>query len=342
VSETWRLPETILPDGERRQLWVRDGVLSREPVQQAASLPGRFALPGLVDAHAHITLRDREPAGAMGGVRNLLELRSQGVLLVRDVGSPQSATLDLEPHPELPTLQSAGRWHAPEGRFYAPYHVPVPAEALVPAALTEIARGARWIKVIADWTTNDLSYEQDALAGLVARAHAAGARVAAHTQWPVVAQVVAAGVDSVEHGCMLDEATLEVMAAHGVAWTPTLSAFNQPLPPDARPDLVERRDETLANYRAMLPVAARLGLPILAGTDTVGTVADEITWLIEYGLEPVAALRAATTAARAFLFEPALDDGATADVVTFDADPRDDPDVLRHPAAVVLRGRRVS
>lgn len=341
MSETWRLPQTVLPDGERRPLWIRDGRLTSEPVPRAAALPGRFALPGLVDAHAHITVVDDAPAGTMGGVRNLLELRGQGVLLVRDVGSPQSATLDLEPHPELPTLIAAGRWHAPEGRFFPPYHVPVPTEALVPAALTEIARGARWIKVVADWTTSELSYPIEAIAALVARVHAAGARVAVHSQWPGVAELVAAGVDSVEHGCLLDEATLAVMAERGVAWTPTLAAFSAPLAPEVRPEVVERRERRLANYRAMVPVADRLGVTILAGTDTVGTIVDEVGRLIEYGLEPMAALRAATTAARTFLGEPSLEDGAVADVVTFDDDPRDDPEVLRRPAAVVLRGRRV-
>ncbi len=319
---------------------MRDGLLTATPVPRAPLLPGRFALPGLVDAHAHITLVDHQPADAAAGARNLLRLRDQGVLLVRDVGSPQSATLDLDTQPELPILVAAGRWHAPEGRFYGPYHRPVPAEALVPSALTEMARGATWIKVIADWTTPELSYPVEALRAMVERVHVAGGRVAAHTQWQGVREVVDAGVDSVEHGCRLDEATLGIMAGRDVAWTPTLSAFDAPLPPDARPDIVERRDAVLANYRAMIPIAARLGVTILAGTDTVGTVVDEIRQLIAYGLTPVAALRAATTAARVFLGRPALDDGAPADVITFENDPREDPDVLRWPVAVVLGGRR--
>jgi len=318
VSETWRLPEMVLPDGEQRALWARDGRLTAEPVPQAAALPGRFTLPGLVDAHAHLALTDERPGAAIDVVRGLLELRAQGVLLVRDVGAPQSATLDIEPHPELPTLIAAGRWHAPEDRFYPAFHVPVPEEALVPAALTEIARGARWIKVVADWKTNELSYSAEALAGLVAVIHAAGGRVAAHTQWPVVAEVVAAGVDSIEHGCRLDEATLTLMAARGVAWTPTLSAFSQLLPPEAGPEVIERRQAVLANYRQLLPIARRLGVPILAGTDTAGVVVDEVARLIEFGLEPVDALRSATTTARTFLGEPSLEDGAIADVVTFD------------------------
>lgn len=337
---SWQLPPLVLPDGDERPLWISDGALTSTPVAGAPVLPGRFVLPGLVDAHAHITVVNGEPADAAAGARNLLRLRDQGVLLVRDVGSPQSATLDLEAHPELPTLLAAGRWHAPEGRFYAKYHRPVPAEALVPSALTEMARGATWVKVIADWTTSELSYPIDAIRAMIERVHAAGGRVAAHTQWQGVRELVGAGVDSVEHGCRLDEDTLGVMAGRGIAWTPTMSAFARPLAPDARPDLIERREDVLANYRAMLPVAERLGVTVLAGTDTVGTVVDEIRQLIDFGLTPIAALRAATTTARTFLGRASLEAGGPADVTTFEDDPREDPDVLRWPVAVVLGGRR--
>lgn len=338
----WRLPAIQLPEGLERDLWIRDGAFTSTPVDDATPLPGRFALPGLVDAHAHVALFNRQPGDAATAARNLLVLREQGVLLVRDVGAPQSATLDLDPIPDLPILIAAGRWLAPEDRFYGPYHRPVPVEALVPSALTELARGAKWIKVIADWTTPELSYPVESLRGLVERVHAAGGRVAAHSQWSGVRDVVAAGVDSIEHGCALNRETLQTMAARGVAWTPTLSAFNAPLAADARADLVERRAAVLANYREMIPAAHGLGVPILVGTDTVGTVVDEIRQLIDYGLAPRVALAAATTAARTFLGAGALDDGASADVVTFDDDPREDPDVLRRPAAIVLRGRRLA
>jgi imidazolonepropionase-like amidohydrolase len=53
------------------------------------------------------------------------------------------------------------------------------------------------------------------------------------------------------------------------------------------------------------------------------------------------ALRAASTAAREFLGRPGLDDGAPADVVTYDADPRDDPAVIGRPAAILRAGVRV-
>ena len=93
--------------------------------------------------------------------------------------------------------------------------------------------------------------------------------------------------------------------------------------------------------RVLVRSALDRGITVLAGTDTAGTISDEIGYLIDFGLTPVQALRAATTDARAFLGLPALEDGAPADVVTFEADPREDPAVLATPTAVVLGGVRV-
>ena len=92
----------------------------------------------------------------------------------------------------------------------------------------------------------------------------------------------------------------------------------------------------------MLPAAAGAGVTILTGTDTAGSVVDEVGLLIEYGLTPVQALRAATVDARRFLDEQSIEDGAPADVVTFEEDPREDPTALARPAAIVLGGVRVA
>ena len=337
----WIVPETLLAEGERAAWWVRDGRLTSTPVDGATPLPGRFALPGLVDAHAHTSVGPGGPDTLDGTVARIAALPGMGVLVVRDVGSPKSLTLRLRPDDAWPTFFAAGRWHAPAGRFYPEFHDPVEPAQLVESALAEIGNGATWIKVIADFREPVLSYDAAVLRDLVTAAHAAGVRVAAHTQWPVVRDVVAAGVDSIEHGCLLDSETLEHMAAGGIAWTPTLTAFASRLAGDLPDAQRERYARYLENYRAMLPLAASAGITILAGTDMAGTLVDEIRWLVDLGLTPVQALRAASTAARTYLGVASLEDGAPADLVTYDDDPREDPEVLNRPAAVVLRGRRI-
>jgi len=339
----YRLPPRVLPEDEARDLWVDCGRLTTRPLTDAELLPGRFALAGLVDAHAHLALAPADgSATSLETVLASLRLnRDAGVLLVRDVGAPQSVTLRLEADPALPRYQVAGRWHARKDRFFEQWHDPVEPDELLAAAIAEIHAGARWIKVLADWRAPELTYPPALLEALAEAVHNAGARLAVHAQWDGVREVVAAGADSIEHGCLIDRETVRSMAERGTAWTPTISTFADELPLEAPAAAHERRAAWLENYRAMLPVAAAAGVVIMAGTDTAGTVVDEVRTLIEFGLTPVQALRAATTDARRFLGEASLDDGAPADVVTFEEDPREDPSALARPASVVLAGYRV-
>lgn len=101
----------------------------------------------------------------------------------------------------------------------------------------------------------------------------------------------------------------------------------------------------IAEHRQRLPellsLAQRLGVPVLAGTDTAGTVAREVALLAEHGLEPAAALKAATTTAYHFLGEPFDQAGQPATLVTYQDDPREDLAILCSPSAVIIDGLRV-
>jgi imidazolonepropionase-like amidohydrolase len=85
---------------------------------------------------------------------------------------------------------------------------------------------------------------------------------------------------------------------------------------------------------------------VFAGTDAGGSlghglIADEVRALHEAGLPAEAALAAASWSARAWLGLPCIEEGAPADVVVYDADPRADLDVLAGPGLTLLRGRLV-
>jgi len=104
-------------------------------------------------------------------------------------------------------------------------------------------------------------------------------------------------------------------------------------------DLHARRYGTVA-------AARDAGVPIYLGTDAGGSlphglVAREAAELVNAGLSNVEALVAASWGARAWLRRPGLDEGASADLVVYQADPRADIGVLAAPEHIVLRGKVV-
>ena len=93
----------------------------------------------------------------------------------------------------------------------------------------------------------------------------------------------------------------------------------------------------------LLPHAHRRGVAIFAGTDWFPeiTIADEIRELHGRGLAARDALAAGSWGSRAWLGEPGIEDGAPADLVLYDADPRTALDVLERPSLVLIGGRTV-
>jgi imidazolonepropionase-like amidohydrolase len=351
-----------LPDGERAEdWWIDDGTLTDQPMPNARELPGGWVLPGLVDAHVHLSL-DLSATGLPVGSAALIDANMEahlaaGVLAVRDVGAVPGAESrrmegGLEAHRDRgPRVARAGRILAPPGRFHAGIYQPTTPENLVAAGLAEVAAGATWVKVVADfpgpdgnWFNPIVHYPPEALRALVTAVHAAGARVAAHVSGPFVAEVVRAGVDSIEHGPLLDAELLEQLADRGGAWTPTLWTVVGAIEPLAESQLPIAGfvREVLARLRELIPLAAQLGVHVLAGSDEAphGALTREVARLHEFGLSARAAIAAASVTPRAYLGLPGLVSGAPADVVTFASDPRERLEVMARPAAIVFDGRR--
>jgi imidazolonepropionase-like amidohydrolase len=313
-------------------------------------LPGRFGLAGLVDSHAHPSV-DADRDGPFLSDRahsqaTLDQYAARGVTVIRDVGGLNTVTLDLarNPAPGRPLMTAAGRFLSSPDRYFPRMYRPTTAGQLVDAVRAEIAAGAEWIKIIGDFArwgadgpvadTAAMTYDLDTIGQAVATAHSLGARVALHSTLPA-SELIDIGVDSFEHGTALTRADVEALGARGGAWTPTLAAVTAHH--DA-PDPALRRKvaEISERVRDVLPYALAQGVRILAGTDVVGTIAQEVSLLVKHGLTVEQAIAAAGSSARDYLgVAPA------GDLITYDADPRSDPQILDSPAAVVIRGVRV-
>lgn len=341
---TWVFDGVTLPGGERRQVEAGSG--EQQP------LPGRFALPGLVDAHCHLTVGsdDRGPLllGRDVAEARMQDLVRQGVTSLRDTGGDRTITLSLAARrrPGDPAIVACGRFLAPQGRYFPRMHDPVQPEELVEAIEAEIDDGATWVKLIGDFPSTDgvgvvkgtpieTTYSLDIATAAVEAAHGRGARVAAHTNGQAVSSLVRAGVDSVEHGTVITAEDLRLLGERGGAWTPTLGASVLPGRRDSAAAATRRRAMS-QHLTAMLPLAVEYGVRILTGSDVVGNVVQEIALLVEHGLSVDDALTAASGGGRGY-----LRCGDEHDLVTYDDDPRERPEALRQPAAVVVRGHRI-
>ena len=313
-------------------------------------LPGRFALAGLVDAHAHPTVAvdERGPYLSDGeyGTARLEEYATAGVTVIRDTGGRSQVTLGFARTAAAghPVVTAAGRFLAPVNRYFPRMHSPVEPDELAAAIQAEVAAGAAWVKIIGDFPqwgedgpvpqSTGATYDLETLRSAVDAAHAAGARVAVHSNLPD-SGLAGIGADSIEHGTALGHSELEALGARGGAWTPTLCAVLHGRD-SSDPAIRGRTDELRERLRDCLPYAVARGVRVLAGTDVVGTIADEITLLAGHGLTAGQAIAAAGSLARDFLgIHP------EGDIVTYDDDPLEDPGVLARPAAVVVRGVRV-
>lgn len=338
---------------ENIELWVRDGRITFKPQDDSETLSAAFAIAGLVDSHSHSTLdlsdRGLTPGSAEVVAINMQDYFAAGVTAIRDTGGVSMAAVDARG----PRLIAAGRFLAPPERYFTDWTLPTPEDHLVEAAAAQVAAGAAWVKVVDDWFSPatgrvEQHYSPTTLTAVVSAAHAAGARVSMHCMdHPSVEAALESGIDSIEHGCNLTASQIERMAAAGTAWCPTImlvSGFmsSQELPdPDYQVRVRRFYSEELQD---LLPLASALGVTILAGSDTVPP-ADfwrEIAHLHRYGLEPETALAAATTAARAYLGLHDLGEGSPADLVLYDADPRNDPEILSRPSLVMVDGQMVA
>ena len=121
---SWRVNAVLLPDGDRLDggITTRGRWTSTPPVG-AERLPGRFVLPGLVDAHCHLSVGrgvDGGPAAlnVQDARANLAAAGAAGVTVIRDTGSPGSVTLELLGSGDGVRLLACGRFLAPQNQYF--------------------------------------------------------------------------------------------------------------------------------------------------------------------------------------------------------------------------------
>jgi imidazolonepropionase-like amidohydrolase len=219
----------------------------------------------------------------------------------------------------------------------------------------QIRHGAQVIKVSASGGVMSHStgpgsqqYSDDELVAIADEAHRAGIRVAAHAIGDrAVASCVRAGIDCIEHGFLASEATLRLMAEHGTFLVSTTALTDAMDIARAAPELQKKAAEVFPIAKSVLAKAMDAGVKIACGTDAPaiphGDNAMELVALVERGMTPLQALRAATVTSAELIGRQdelgRLQEGYLADIIAVPGDPTRDITVTRDVCFVMKDGQ---
>ena len=323
-------PRTILVRDGRIEAVVApdDGVPDGAEIEDVA---GMTVLPGLIDAHIHVSMLDdagRGPQPAKGaepirpGVeahlvgRTLRTLLRHGVTTIRDVGAHGDVLFDARQAARYgafaaPRMLLSGRIvsaTAPGARFFPDMYREADGPDDIRRAVREqIRSGADFVKVMSTGARsveleNPLPAQltREELDAFVDEAHRLTYRTAAHCEGLAGTELaIEAGIDTVEHGFQLHERPdlLDRMAERGVVLVPTLDFLHHVAESGSwTPELVRQGIANLEGAQRTIAAARSAGVTIALGSDgvTADGAARELALLVEHGLTPRAALAAAT------------------------------------------------
>jgi len=276
--------------------------------EDAIDVQGRTVMPGLIDAHTHLSSDiSRSPGfgpppalhGELPRPRELgyfvlaktaRVLLAAGITTVRDVGSYDDEAIALREAVRLriaegPRILSCGRIisaTAPGGAIFTTmYREANGPDDMRKAVREQLRRGADYVKLMATGARSVLAEDpepaqmtRDELVAIVDEAHRLGVRVAAHVEGLDGARLaVSEGVDTVEHGLSLhrEPALLAAMAERGIVLVPTLSTFHdlaERFTDDFAPALVEQAKRQLEEAYATLAAAREAGVSVAMGHDS--------------------------------------------------------------------------
>jgi imidazolonepropionase-like amidohydrolase len=225
------------------------------------------------------------------------------------------------------------------------------------AAREQLDHGADWIKVYMthrSWVgkngelVSQPTLTVDELRAIVDETHGWGKKVACHVYGGIgLRRALDGGCDSIEHGLDLDDAAIAQMLKQGTWYVPTLGVYYTDWAPADTP--AGERDRLRASaHEQSFKKALKAGVKIVFGTDMGGIpwtepIAQEFSRMVEFGMQPMDAIRSATSRAAIMLDMEGrigvVAPGAFADIIAVSGDPLHDIKVLENVQFVMKDGK---
>jgi imidazolonepropionase-like amidohydrolase len=369
---------------ERADVVIRSGRIEVVGTGTGASGPeldlaGRTVVPGLMNAHAHISLDGsadpdvafRSETPSQRTIRSAARLRETlgaGVTTIRDVGGPASVL-------EVAAMVASGELPGP--RMLAAGQVVTITgghghwmgiesdgpDAARRAVRQNIKGGATAIKLMATGGmmtagrqagVPQLTVEE--MSAAVEEAHKRGLPVGAHAESKTgVMNALRAGVDSIEHGHGGDTETIELMLRNGQFLVPTILSDRRIIEADPAAgipvEVVEQCSALHSQLVTFLQAAIRAGVKVAAGNDggaplvQNGEMVPELQLYVDHGMTPLQALASATRVTAELFRLPdvgLVEPGYVADLLVVDRDPVASVSALASPRHVIQAGRVVA
>jgi imidazolonepropionase-like amidohydrolase len=244
----------------------------------------------------------------------------------------------------------------------APHVMPLTVEEGIANGISEVRKAVRYqikhgaslIKVCASGgvmshtgPAGAQQYSDEELRAIADEAHRAGLKVAAHAHGDDgIRAAIEAGIDCIEHGSLASDETLELMVERRTLLVATTYLSDAMDVSHAAPELQAKAAEVFPRARATISKAIERGVRVACGTDAPaiphGRNAKELLALVDRGMTPLQAIRAATTVSAELIDADdrgRLEPGLLADIIAVPGDPLTDIAVTEDVRFVMKGGR---